>query len=64
MTYLVSLWLEGKEATQSAKRGEAKVPFLLWASTVPATPAWAHTAPIALFPWVSNSNPTTMAPMT
>lgn len=47
MTYLVSLWLEGKEATQSARRGEAKVSFPLWASTVPATPAWAHTAPIA-----------------
>lgn len=60
----MSLWLEGKEATQSTSRGEAKGPFLLWASTVPATPAPAHTVPKPLSLWVSSSNPTTIAPKT
>lgn len=64
MTYLVSLWLEGKEATQRARRGEVKGPFLLWASPVPAIPAWVHTVPKPLSLWVNSSNPTTMATMT
>lgn len=53
-----------RKATQRASRGEIKGPFLLWASTVPATPAWAHTVPKPLSLWVSSSNSTTMATMT